>query len=137
MKAIVNTTLILEDSLIWNGAITWENGRITALGRREEVDIPADAEVIDAKGLYTAPGLIDIHNHGGPDFLFHEDPRHCAEFFLQHGETTVLPTFYCNLTLEQMLDGAEKVKTAAQSGAGKILNGLYLFKCQDRTETNG
>ena len=74
MKAIVNTKLILEDGIIWNGAITWENGRITALGKAEEVAIPADAEIIDAEGLYTAPGLIDIHNHGGPDHLFLRDP---------------------------------------------------------------
>ena len=126
MKAIVNTKLILEDGIIWDGAITWENGRIIALGKADEVEIPADAEIIDAKGLYTAPGLIDIHNHGGPDHLFHEAPMHCAEFFLRHGETTVLPTFYCNLTLEQMLEGTEKVKAASQAGAGKILNGLYM-----------
>jgi len=126
MNAIVNTKLILEDSIIWNGAITFENGVIQNLGRIEDVEIPADADVIDAEGLYTAPGLIDIHNHGGPDFLYHEDPVRCSEFFLKHGETTVLPTFYCNLDLQQMLDGLRKVRDAAKTGAGQIIGGLYM-----------
>ena len=64
MQAIINTKLILEDSYVWDGAVTFENGRIVQCGKRAEVDIPADAELIDAQGLYTAPGLVDIHNHG-------------------------------------------------------------------------
>ena len=65
MKAIVNTKLILEDGIIWNGAITWEGDRITQVGEAYAVTIPDGADVIDAGGLYTAPGLIDIHTHGG------------------------------------------------------------------------
>ena len=126
MYAIIHTKLILEDSIIWDGAVTFENGKIVAVGPAEEVSIPEDAEIIDAGGLYTAPGLIDIHNHGGPDYLYHENPVHCSEFFLKHGETTVLPTFYCNLNLEQMLEGLKKVREASQSGAGRIIDGLYL-----------
>ena len=126
MKAIINTKLILEDSIIWNGVVIIKDGRIADLGRAGQVAIPPEAQIIDAQGLYTAPGLIDIHNHGGPDFLYHEDPVHCSEFFLKHGETTVLPTFYCNLNLEQLLDGLQKVKAISQSGAGKIIGGLYM-----------
>ena len=126
MKAIINTKLILEDSIIWNGAITFDNGRITQLGRADHVTIPPEAEIIDAHGLYTAPGLIDIHNHGGPDYLYHEDPDHCSRFFLAHGETTVLPTFYCNLNKDQLLNGLEKVKAASTAGAGRIIGGLYM-----------
>lgn len=126
MNAIVNTKLILEDGLIWDGVITYENGIIREVGRAGEVQLPPGTEILDAKGRYTAPGLIDIHNHGGPDALFHEDPAGCAEFFLCHGETTVLPTFYCNLTREQMLEGLEKVREASQRGAGRIIGGLYM-----------
>ena len=126
MKAIINTKLILEDSLIFDGAITFENGRIVELGKQGEVQIPPDAEIIDAHGLYTAPGLIDIHNHGGPDFLFHESPEPCCDFFLKHGQTTVLPTFYCNLSAEQMLDGLQKIQHIDHTGSGRIVGGLYM-----------
>ena len=125
MQAIINTKLILEDSYVWDGAVTFENGRIVQCGKRAEVNIPADAELIDAQGLYTAPGLVDIHNHGTVREHFYAAPRACADFFLSHGETTVLPTFYCNLTLQQMLQGLENVKTAIAQGAGN-LGGLYM-----------
>ena len=75
MNAIINTKLILEDSIIFDGVITFEDGVILQLGKAGEVQIPEGATVIDAKGLYTAPGLIDIHNHGGCDYTFYEDPR--------------------------------------------------------------
>lgn len=118
MQAIINTKLILEDSYVWDGAVTFENGRIVQCGKRAEVDIPADAELIDAQGLYTAPGLVDIHNHGTVREHFYAAPRACADFFLSHGETTVLPAFYCNLTLQQMLQGLENVKTPLRRGRG-------------------
>lgn len=116
----------MEDGIIWNGAITWEGDRIVQVGWISEVDIPEHTEVIDAGGLYTAPGLVDIHNHGSTEYLFSNEPLKAAEHFLKHGETTVLPTFYCNLNLQQMLDGAKKVREASKSGAGRILAGLYM-----------
>ena len=126
MKAIVNTKLILEDGIIFDGVITYENGRIVSLGKAGQAEIPEGAEILDAQGLYTAPGLVDIHNHGGADFLFHEDPAHCCEFFLKHGQTTVLPTFYCNLTAEQMVEGLEKVEALVGTDAGKMIPGVYM-----------
>ncbi len=126
MNAIVHTKLLLEDGIVWDGAITYEDGRIVSLGPVGRVAIPAGTAVLDAGGLYTAPGLIDIHNHGGPDVLFHEDPQGCAAHFLCHGETTVLPTFYCDLTLEQMLSGSRVLRAASRTGAGRIIGGLYM-----------
>jgi len=126
MTAIINTKLILEDSIIYNGVLTFENGRICDLGKAGEVAIPEGAEIIDAQGLYTAPGLIDIHNHGGPYYTFDEDPKHCCDFFLKHGATTVLPTFYCTLSLEQMIDGLAKIKEVGKTGSGRIMDGLYM-----------
>lgn len=126
MKAIVNTKLVMEDGIIWDGALTFEDDKILQVGWAETVSIPADAEVIDAGGLYTAPGLIDIHNHGGGDWLFAENPLYCARYFLKHGETTILPTFYHNLDLQAMLDGAQRVREVSQSGAGRVMDGLYM-----------
>ena len=126
MKAIVNTKLVMEDGIIWDGAITFENGVIQAVGWRENVAIAPDAEIIDAGGLYTAPGLIDIHNHGGGDWLFAENPAYCSEYFLKHGVTTVLPTFYHNLDKETMIAAAAKIREASKTGAGRIMDGLYM-----------
>jgi len=126
MHAIVNTKLILPDGIIWDGAITYDNGKIIQVGRRDQVQIPADTDVHDAQGHYTAPGLIDIHNHGGGEYLFAENPQYCSEFFLKHGVTTVLPTFYHNLSMDDMLAGAQRIREASANGAGCIMDGLYM-----------
>ena len=63
MKAIINTKLIMEDGIIWDGAVTFENGKIISVGKRCEIDVSGADEVYDAGGLYTAPGLVDMHNH--------------------------------------------------------------------------
>ena len=126
MKAIINTKLVMEDGIIWDGALTYEDDKIVQVGWAKDVAIPADAEIYDAQGLYTAPGLIDIHNHGGGDWLFAENPNYCSEYFLKHGETTILPTFYHNLDMKAMLEGAEKVREASKTGAGRVMDGLYM-----------
>ena len=123
MKAIINTKLIMEDGIIFNGAITYENGIIVQADEMDKVSIPEGTEIMDAKGLYTAPGLIDIHNHGSEDDLFCDEPMKCCEHFIRHGQTTVLPTFYCNLSYQQIADGAEKVRIASKIGAGRIMDG--------------
>ena len=38
-----------------------ENGKVARVGKN--IPVPVGAEVIDAKGLIVAPGLIDIHVH--------------------------------------------------------------------------
>ena len=126
MKAIINTKLILEDGIIFDGVLVHENGYIVKAGKASDIHVPASADVLDAKGLYTAPGLVDIHNHGSEEYLFCHEPQKCVDHFLRHGQTTVLPAFYCNLTAEEMLEGARKIRETAKSGTGKILQGIYM-----------
>lgn len=47
-----------------DGVLVVEGGRITAVGRRGEVTIPAGAEVRDVTGVLM-PGLVDSHSHVG------------------------------------------------------------------------
>ncbi len=48
---------------IENGQIIIENGKIKAVGK--DMDIPEEAEVIDAVGLIVTPGFVDGHCHIG------------------------------------------------------------------------
>ena len=116
----------MEDGIIWDGAITFDRGRILEVGKACDVDVSSASEVYDAGGLYTAPGLVDMHNHGRAECDFATDPEFCSRYFLSHGVTTVLPTFYHTLSKEEMIRGAEKIRVASKSGAGKIMRGLYM-----------
>lgn len=44
-------------------AVLIQDGHVTHAGRRADVQVPRDAEVIDATGLTVLPGLIDCHVH--------------------------------------------------------------------------
>ncbi len=48
---------------IRNGVVVMQNGKFAAVGRRGQVAIPADARIVDARGQWLIPGLIDMHVH--------------------------------------------------------------------------
>lgn len=126
MKAIINTKLIMEDSMIWDGALVYDGGRIISCGWASEVEIPEGTELVDAKGLYTAPGFVDVHNHGGNGAWFYSEPERACEHFLKHGETTILPTLYFNLDYDTTMSGVRLIREASKSGAGRVIAGLYM-----------
>ncbi len=53
----------MTQGVIENGTIVFENGIITALGT--EVEIPADAQIVDVAGKHIYPGLIDAYSTVG------------------------------------------------------------------------
>jgi imidazolonepropionase-like amidohydrolase len=61
--ALVGGTVITvgPQGTIDNGTVLIQAGRIAAVGR--DVRVPAGATVIDTKGLYVLPGIIDAHSH--------------------------------------------------------------------------
>ncbi len=48
-----------------DGVLLIRDGRIAAVGTREEVDIPEGASVQDVSGMYIMPGIINGHGHVG------------------------------------------------------------------------
>ena len=69
-----------------NSVVVIEGDSIVAVGSRGRVRIPAEARVIDARGLVVAPGFIDAHNHS--DRGFREDPSAASQ--VSQGITTVV-----------------------------------------------
>jgi Tol biopolymer transport system component/imidazolonepropionase-like amidohydrolase len=55
---------MVDDEVIEDGTLVVEGNRITAVGPRGEVAVPADAHVIDASGHTVMPGMVDVHWHG-------------------------------------------------------------------------
>ena len=130
MIAITNAKVVLENGILWNGVILVEDGKITAVGKSNEIVIPDDAQICDAAGLYVGPGFVDIHVHGGNGYKLCMEPTLAAEHFLKHGETTVLAALYYDLSKEEFLDCINRVRLAMEkrdsSIAGIYMEGPYM-----------
>jgi N-acetylglucosamine-6-phosphate deacetylase len=91
-KAIVNCRLILPDG-VRRGGVLVDGGSIDAVLSESQAP-PTDAEVIDTRGRYLAPGFIDVHVHGGGGFdLMTDDPeqvRGYARWIASRGVTSFL-----------------------------------------------
>ena len=62
---VVHASRILTpDEEITDGIIIVEGGRITGVGHRDAMRIPADATDFVANGMTIVPGFIDLHIHG-------------------------------------------------------------------------
>src|ERR1700749_2008352 len=55
------TVLTASHGRIEHGSIYVKNGKIAAVG--QEGQAPASAQVIDVKGAFVTPGIIDPHSH--------------------------------------------------------------------------
>ena len=65
MLALRGGTLITmdKDSVIGRGTVLIKNNRIVDIGPVDNVRIPKEATVIDMRGKYIIPGMIDMHAH--------------------------------------------------------------------------
>ncbi len=93
MKAIIGGKIILKDRIVEDAALLYSN---VIEGIVKPENVPTDAEVIDAKGGYVSPGLIDMHIHGylGKDVCDGEEEsiRTISEGIVKNGVTGYLPT---------------------------------------------
>lgn len=125
-KAIINANLILEDGIIFDGALIINDGKIADFGKMGELALPENAEIIDAHGLYVGPGFVDIHCHGGNGSKFENDPIPAAQHFLSHGETSVLATLYYDLAPEEMNAAVELIQKTIEDGTAPNIAGIYM-----------
>jgi len=64
MIAVTNgKVMTITGGTLARGTVLVEDGRIAAVG--EDIEIPEDAQVVDATGKVVMPGLIDAHCHVG------------------------------------------------------------------------
>ena len=124
MLAITNAVLVMKDHYIPDSTIIIENDRIVDFGKK--LPVPESAEVIDAKGLFVGPGLIDIHTHADGDTYFHDDPVKCSKTLLNHGVTSVLPALFYSMNKQEHLDAINKYKEAIKNGECQNIIGVYM-----------
>ena len=125
MKAIINAELVMKDHLIPEAVLFIEDGKITGFGEMRTTEIPEGCEIIDAKGAYVGPGLVDIHCHSGTGVRFALDPEKATEEHLQNGTTSILATPSTRGTLPGYLEQIEGIRKA-MAAPDSIIAGIYM-----------
>ena len=76
------------NEIIENADVVIRDNRIVAVGPRGQVQVPADARVIDATGKVVLPGYVDAHAHLRAAFGVHRDEVWSYAANLAYGVTT-------------------------------------------------
>ena len=130
--AIVGGTVITATGApaIPDGVVLMEGERIAAVGRRGEVDIPSDAQVIDATGKFITPGLIETNVHlvlmVVPEFYVKYEERltevalQGAQVALKYGVTTVMDSWG---PLEALLEARDRINNGEVVGSRVLVAG--------------
>ena len=86
--------VLLDGGFAENCPILWEDGTILAVGNKSD-RLVAD-RVMDASGLTSLPGLVDVHTHGRAGYDFNtateEQMARMKRDYAAHGVTTVFAT---------------------------------------------
>jgi N-acetylglucosamine-6-phosphate deacetylase len=95
MKAFTHAKLVLADKIREDGFLLEEDGRILETGCMK--NFPGGSmEIIPCKGMYLAPGFIELHSHGGGGHDFMDGTAEAiigaARTHLAHGTTSIFPT---------------------------------------------
>lgn len=124
MLAIVNGRVIIGSS-VESKVVLIEDGIILDVCTK----VPSEAEILDAEGLYVAPGFIDIHIHGcnGRDIMIdtYESVINISRYLLNTGVTAFLGTTMTQSGSEirQVL---KEAKRASKETTGADLLGIHM-----------
>ncbi len=134
---IINANVLTPFRCIPQSTVVVQEGVICEIHERE-VEVP-DATVLDAAGMYLAPGFVDIHVHGGGGYDFMDNTEEAflkiAALHARHGTTALVPT---TLTAEkkdllQTLSVYRRANERNYHGAGFLgmhLEGPYFAQNQ-------
>jgi N-acetylglucosamine-6-phosphate deacetylase len=96
VTAIYASRILTPQEQLADSVILTENGRITAIGHRDEVKIPSGAIDYVAAGMTVVPGFVDVHIHGagGHDVMeATSDALDCiTSTVARYGTTSILAT---------------------------------------------
>ena len=129
MKAIINGSIVLPNRILENKILLFDEKIIDVCD-----SLPQDSEnleVIDAKGNYICPGLIDIHIHGnvGHDFMMANTDEiiKIEKAIASNGVTGYLATTM-TMSKEDIYSALDRIKTHKNEGhtKGAKLIGVHL-----------
>ncbi len=125
MKCIVNGKVVLENAVAENLAVVFSD-KIEKIAEIKDINI-SDYEVIDAKGKYVLPGLVDMHIHGylGADVSDGDAAgiKKMAEGIIKNGVTAWCPTTMTvsKDEIETAFDAVRSIKNSGEYYGARIL----------------
>jgi len=126
MKLLIRNVRVIPDGMA-DKCVMIEDGKILGIGLD---DIFAqDAQVLDGKGMYLAPGFIDLHVHGGGGYSLMtgnpDDVVNMCRAHLLEGTTAILPTTLAS-PVPVLLNAIEGVKKAYDVYDEGTILGVHL-----------
>lgn len=113
------------NEVIENGTIVVEGNLIKAVGRTNEVTVPAGAKLIDAAGKTIMPGFIDAHAHGGHFRTGITPQKHWPYYAnLAYGVTTMHDP---SANSEMVFAQSELIRTGQMVGPRVFSTGTILY----------
>lgn len=125
--------VILPDRVLDNGVVVCHDGKIVAVGPCSAVEIPREAQVIDAGAGFVAPGFVDIHVHGGDGADYMDGDvdavRTANRCHARHGTTSIFPTTTTGsrAQITAMLRSCQEVQRAWTMADGARIAGVHFY----------
>jgi len=123
--AIVNGKVITSEGILPDGAVLIEGDTIADVCAGRDA-VKGSSEIIDARGNYIAPGMIDIHCHAGGGSWVYDNPAIVSKNQVFHGVTGYLPTIPYTLYDAQITDAIEKILQSKKKCFGEIVLGINM-----------
>ena len=126
---------VFPDGIRDNWLLGIENGIIVlscekdSSGARAFLDALAPDKIVCYNDHILAPGLVDIHCHGGNGYLSHHEPLKVMAYHRANGTGAMLQTLYRNLGIDGIYEGELKIEAAMEKDKGILgihLEGPYL-----------
>ena len=121
----IRGTAVTPIEEIADGLVTIEAGKISHVGRWTE---DRCERLLDFRGYYVAPGLVDIHVHGGGGHsaMDPEGIGGLSEFLARSGVTSYLPTTH-TAPHESIMEAAEAIGRGIKGGvSGATPLGIHM-----------
>ena len=124
MKAIINGKIIKENEILENKVLLFNE---TIVDICDEVQV--NCEIIDAKGMYVSPGLIDIHIHGSNNFDAMDTTKEAVDIIstsiARNGVTSFLPTTM-TMSKDRIYCALDNIRNSMKSVNGAKVLGAHL-----------
>ena len=126
-------SLVLPDTIIEDGLLAVDKGRICFAGPQVEAPYEDVSSAVAIPGGYIAPGFVDIHVHGGAgaDYMDGslEAIRASNRAHAHHGTTTLFPTTTTGQPgqISRMLEGCISCKAGWRIDDGARIGGVHYY----------